>query len=645
MARINKLYPGGFILCEEQLSEIPSSYKKIKIANKYNYYFEETVEKSILTKNNTTMIIHGHSVYIDYDEIIEGKSLINKLLEEYNNNYSDFLKTLDFIAGRYVVMIISDSKFEVYQDAVGARSVYYMLDRDVISSHIHLIFDNFETKSDYLVENIKGLDQYFDSTKFENVKSLVPNFKLNFYDKTIERFFPRQENRYNNLSDDERVSKIMYLWKEQISYYTKNYKPLLSITGGNDSRVSLALAYDFKDVINFFTYAPENSDVTSDNISMSILSRDKVIVDKILNLIDINHKYILFGKYSESQFDSLNKEAIKKNSTFNHQHMLLRYYEEYYPENNIMHIRSNLLEIGRAHNINKRRTNNYKEVLNTIRHRLKKNWNPDLNDEMDEYENLKVKLYNYDEYLYGYHLLDLFHWEHRVGRWHTEVLNGTDYSYETMLPFNLRAIIEMSLSFDLTKRKNDYLFKELINKSLPILNFPGSNNLSNIYETDVAPKLKDSIINNFTVINGDFSKQLQFESLGNQIYIPESFLSKGSKARVEFEFKQDSGTIMLELFNGYKSKIANEYLRYEILVNDNIVMYEDMSKWNLPNTVYVYNLKKTDKITVQVVCLKNLSVRSWELASKLQISNIKELSNNTEVSQNVTCTSPYSIIL
>src|SRR5699024_12033159 len=86
-----------------------------------------------------------------------------------------------------------------------------------------------------------------------------------------------------------------------------------------------------------------------------------------------------------------------------------------------------------------------------------------------------------------------------------------------------------------------------------------------------------------TVINGDFSKQLQFESLGNQIYIPESFLSKDSKARVEFEFKQESGTIMLELFNGYKSKIANEYLRYEILVNDNIVMYEDMSKWNLPN--------------------------------------------------------------
>src|SRR5699024_232093 len=448
----------------------------------YNYYFEESSEKLILTENNTTIIIHGHSVYIDYEKIIEGDALIRKLLYEYTHNYDEFLNSLDYIAGRYVIMLIGDNYFEAFQDAVGARSIYYTLDRNIISSHIYLITDNFDYELNPLVKDINGLDQYFDTTKFECIKSLVPNFKLDFIEKNQIRFFPRQLNRYKDLSDEEKVNNIMYLWKEQIRYYTKNYKALLSISGGNDSRVSLALAYDFKKDINFFTYSPVNEEIKSDNISMETLYKDKVIVDKLLQLVDINHQFILFGDESNTRLDSSKEEIINKNSTFNDQDMLLEYYEKYYPETNVIHIRSNLLEIARAHNITPRKTNNYREILNTIRHRLRNNWKETLSEEMKTYELKKDEEYNYTEYLYGYHLLDLFHWEHRVGRWHTEVLNGTDYSYETMLPFNLRAIIETSLAFELTKRKNDYLFKEIINKSLPILNFLGVNKLENIYE-------------------------------------------------------------------------------------------------------------------------------------------------------------------
>lgn len=645
MARINKLYPSGFILCENEIKNIPPSYQKIKIAQKFNYYFEETSEKNIYTENNLTIIIHGHSVYIDYKEIIEGNMLLKKLYNEYKNDYDEFLNSLDYIAGRYVIMLIGDKSFEVFQDAVGARSIYYTLDRNVISSHIYLITDNFDYELNPLVKDIKGLDQYFDTTMFENINSLVPNFKLDFIDKKQIRFFPRQLNRYKHLSDEERVNNIMYLWKEQIRYYSKGYKALLSISGGNDSRVSLALAYDFKKDINFFTYSPVNEEVKSDNISMEILYKDKVIVDKLLQLVDINHQFILFGDEANTRLDSSKEEIINKNSTFNDQDMLLEYYEKYYPETNVIHIRSNLLEIARAHNITPRKTNNYREILNTIRHRLTKNWTDILDEKMKKYEMKKIEEYNYDEYLYGYHLLDLFHWEHRVGRWHTEVLNGTDYSYETMLPFNLRAIIEMALSFDITKRKNDFLFKELINKSLPILNFPGANSLKNIYESDVSEKIKSSIINNFVVVNQENNLVLNYEAMGNQLYIPEKFLLKDAKAYVELEFKSDSGAMLLELLNGYRSSVANDYLKYEVIVNNKTVLYEDMSKWNMPNTIYLYNLKQSDVIKVQVVCLRNLSVRSWELASKLKIRRTEEFATHLVMDQGVTCTSPYSVLL
>src|SRR5699024_4012313 len=146
-------------------------------------------------------------------EIIEGNMLLKKLYNEYKNDYDEFLNSLDYIAGRYVIMLIGDKSFEVFQDAVGARSIYYTLDRNVISSHIYLITDNFDYELNPLVKDIKGLDQYFDTTMFENINSLVPNFKLDFIDKKQIRFFPRQLNRYKHVSDEERVNNIMYLWK------------------------------------------------------------------------------------------------------------------------------------------------------------------------------------------------------------------------------------------------------------------------------------------------------------------------------------------------------------------------------------------------------------------------------------------------
>src|SRR5699024_12461082 len=50
------------------------------------------------------------------------------------------------------------------------------------------------------------------------------------------------------------------------------------------------------------------------------------------------------------------------------------------------------------------------------------------------------------------------------------------------LSFNMRSIIDISLSFSLKERKSDYLFKELINRNYPILNFYGKNTKLNLYE-------------------------------------------------------------------------------------------------------------------------------------------------------------------
>src|SRR5699024_6040481 len=89
---------------------------------------------------------------------------------------------------------------------------------------------------------------------------------------------------------------------------------------------------------------------------------------------------------------------------------------------------------------------------------------------------------NYDENIYNFHLLDLYHWEIVDGRWYSEVINTHDIIFETISPFNHRALIEIALSFSYDKKRDEYMYTEMINRKFPILNFFGNNNLLNLYE-------------------------------------------------------------------------------------------------------------------------------------------------------------------
>src|SRR5699024_1104804 len=69
---------------------------------------------------------------------------------------------------------------------------------------------------------------------------------------------------------------------------------------------------------------------------------------------------------------------------------------------------------------------------------------------------------------------------------------------------NVRAIIDITLSFEFQKRKNNYVFSELINRNYPVLNFYGKNKLSNLYEDN---KILSDQIENQTDSYKDLIKQ------------------------------------------------------------------------------------------------------------------------------------------
>lgn len=69
----------------------------------------------------TFVIINGHYKHIGIEKTFENDELAKILLINYFDNKESFLDILDFLAGRFVVIVGDTEDVEVYHDATGTR--------------------------------------------------------------------------------------------------------------------------------------------------------------------------------------------------------------------------------------------------------------------------------------------------------------------------------------------------------------------------------------------------------------------------------------------------------------------------------------------------------------------------------------------
>lgn len=482
MAFNERLYPFGYVFSDEKNINLPEHFDELKICEKYYYAFDSMSSKNILERNNNFLIIHGEFVHIGIDNQYTEQGLMERLFATYFSDYSSFLNLLDFISGRYVIIIGNLNEVKIFPDASNSRSNYYTTDKNSVASHVFLLSSQGNYERVNFGKELPELKNALLETPFFKIKSAIPNFYINFYKKKQERFFPRENNKYTKLNENKKFELIERFWKLQLDYYTTKYDNLLfSLTGGGDSRFSLALAKDYLDKMKFFTYSRTSGMDKSSQTAIG-LTMDYNIVTQMLEIMSIEHKFIYFVE-DKIELSEKDNNLISKNSIGRHSSFLIPQIKANYSQSNLMHIRGNLLEIGKTRYYrNVYRESNLEEMKKAFINRYAKNVSEDsqkfVNEKYDEF----VKQLKYDENVFDYHLLDLYHWEIRMGRWHSEILNTHDIVFGTISPFNHRALIDLTLSFSYEKRKDEYAFREIINRNYPVLNFFGDNELKNLYE-------------------------------------------------------------------------------------------------------------------------------------------------------------------
>ncbi|MFC3900404.1 hypothetical protein [Aliicoccus persicus] len=642
-----RLYPFGYILSDKKLDSLPPNYVNKEVIDEYYYYTDSGTQYSISKNKDSFLIIHGDYMHIGIYNNIPNNLIAETLLSLYLHNHEEFLNTLDYLAGRYSIIIKDSNKIKIYPDATNGRSNYYCMDQVLVSSHANLLGEILNYK---IPEGeVKIVEKTFLNSPYDNVKSTIPNHYVELPSNNVTRFFPRRNNPYTQMSEEKRFALVEKFWKTQIEEYCQYYnKIVFSITGGLDSRFALALSKNYIDRFNFFTYA-YNDKIDNSTSESSKLSLDYTIVKNILNDIHLNHKFFFFHDDPLSLTDK-ESEIQQKNSIHRHLPILNKYVYNAFGEN-LLHLRSNTLEIGQA------RLHRKEKIISSIpnaKESVMKMYKGDTIESklLEKSYNDFVSNINYLSNIYDYHVLDLIHWELRVGRWISEVLNNHDSVFRTINPFSHRAMNNISLSFSYEQRRDCYLFKEIINRNFPILNFYGVNDYNNLYEQS---KKKNSVVsktvnknsiktifNEFLVKSNDQSTVTKSVTQNN-LFLPRKLNKKGSYVEASITFERENGIAQLVITSPYSSREYKEYIYYEIYKNDELLLKEDIANWARPNHISIPGLIKNDIIKIRLQINKDLLQKeNWESNSRLQILEYREITSKMSDRNLIHHSSPYS---
>lgn len=378
----------------------------------------------------------------------------------------EILKMVDNYCGEFVLIMKLFGELFIANDASGQKEVYY--DNE---------FSSFGTQpkllglATNLVEHIsEDAKEYYNSQIFKekcffvgntthkrNIYHLLPNHFLSIKEKNTQRFFPCQTLEKNSLEYVAQKSSEML--KGYISAISKRNKLKIAVTGGYDSRL-LFLASLNIECEYFVSKYPYMNDSHHDIL---IPKRLTSYFDKDL-IIEVDENLILKTLTNTDYINDIDFPRF----------LNLKKYT-----NDVIYINGNISETAR----------NYFGYLRnaTAGDLCFLSGNSTSDFATKQYSSWLKNKSVFEKY--GYHYLDMFYWEEKMGNWAAKFKtesHALDINF--ISPFNSRDLLKLLLS---TKRKSrDSHFNRLYD--LIIYELSGKDN--NMAKIDINPCRKQKII-------------------------------------------------------------------------------------------------------------------------------------------------------
>lgn len=411
-----------------------------------------------LSTAKPNIAILGHAIDV-FDGTANLPDIAKKLSSVLNDDPASFQRAVDRLSGWFVILHVDAAGVHIQQDAVGMRSMFFTKShcRPVVGSHESLVASQIDSRPSIFARANNSVVAQMGvmpgrATRAEDVLALTPNTSLEIFSRRTSRVFSGAHIKPLTVSAAAR-----YLTDHSRAQLPGlvDFGPLRSsLSAGLDSRVTAALLRPIVDHIEFFTY--ELTYKARTKASMY----DRPAAVKLAAQTGMRHSVI---KIASTEIDDSLTRTLKEISARPHSRSLANAYLQNFPDG--LHIRSNVYEIGRSYY----HGTGFPDVPMTAAGMLtvvSKNKSGDSNAIAAFEEFIEATDFNSATNIDP---LDLFYWEHRMGRWMTPVIAESDIAHETHVLVNNRLSLEAMLGVPAADRLNGTVLDEVISREWPEL--------------------------------------------------------------------------------------------------------------------------------------------------------------------------------
>lgn len=499
MDSLEYTYNRGFYLTDDNHIPIPFGiapvWRMIELPNGLSVYCHKNTSLYYQTKYGQTVFLLGHA-YNPYRLIADENKIVGEISEA--KSQQEIIRFVNELTGIFVLGVISDNELTLYGDPAGMQCVFYgMFNGHIhIASHTQMFEEVCRVRMDpYVSELIQyrfyplfGRQLPGDLTPYREFKRMIPNHCVHFGSKIIvERFFPDSdylEYSMEQASAAEReIGRLLHNNLELIA--EKWEKPAISLTGGCDSKTTLACANGLYDRFSYFSYDSSDTEKVDADAAHEICSE-----------LGLKHTAYWISR-SDNDFQDIEetREILNKNNgsigkTNSNDVRKRAFFAE--KKDFDVEVKSWVSECGRAYyckrfaktRFPKDPTPHYLTTLYKVFFHNRK-----LVHETDRIFGDYLSRYLSDG-LHGYPWQELFFWEFRMSAWNGLVITGEHrFSYEITIPYNNRYLIDMLLHMPLKNRIEDTAYQNIREQMNPEIDRTGIS-VTNVKHTEKRAKLE-----------------------------------------------------------------------------------------------------------------------------------------------------------
>lgn len=499
------LYVRGYLVTDDDSIELKAypfygNWSVIQLF-KFKVLIHYKQKCAVYSDNCKKFFIIGHC-YNPLSNENDENTIVRNLAKHYEKNeYFDYLNQLtgNFVTGYENL----DGELSFTCDATGMLSAFYGKENEYfyISSYSHLIGDICNLQFDSYIKKLVNYKFYHlfgkmlpgDMSAYSNVRHVIPNFLFTYKaGKVVKKRFWPTDKISTNISPEEYNEKIKYsaeILHSSLRIISEKWpgKAAISLTGGCDSKTTLACANGLYDSFDYFSY-----------ISSEAEKIDAEAAEKICKMLGIPHRiYRISNQDSDFEDIEIWRSILKRNCGDIGENNLNDVRKRAYfvqQQDFEVEVKSWVSEIVRAY-YNKRFMKNTFPKYPTARFLTAMYkvffWQRRLVYETDK---------RFQKYLDEYYTKDLFDkvnwtdlifWEYRVSSWNGLVIsNEHSLSFDITIPYNNRILLQTLLGTPLEKRINDQCHKDIqnfMNKKIA----KTSISVTNLKHTDKRAKLEN----------------------------------------------------------------------------------------------------------------------------------------------------------